>query len=366
LEQRRIDSNRQKDKPSASTLRVILCGAGIGGLAAAIAIAKAGCAVTVLEAAAELGEIGAGIQMTPNVARLLIKWGVADVIGNNLVEFEELNMRRRDGIKVGYTRMMPNVRKELGYPWWLVHRAHLHQGLVDIARKEGAELVINARVNKIDYSGDTVKVTTEAGGAWECDLLIGSDGLNSTVRRTLFPNVKPKPPTGNCAYRAIIPYEKIRKDPVAKDLIDKLTMEVWMAEDAYIITYPISNGKDFNLVLSHHRDPPVEKVEDVKMEELRETYKDFDPRIKRIVDMIPSAQRWPLMVTGPLKSWSNEKRNVVLMGDAAHSMVNHMAYEKFPTIVVDLADLLKDRAQQLQWKMVLSLADVSPTSHKEI
>lgn len=92
-------------------LHVGLCGAGIGGLAAAIAIAKAGAKVTVLEAAPELGEIGAGIQMTPNVAMLLMKWGVSEVIGENLVEFEELNMRRRDGTKVGYTKMIPNVRR---------------------------------------------------------------------------------------------------------------------------------------------------------------------------------------------------------------------------------------------------------------
>jgi salicylate hydroxylase len=72
--------------------------------------------VTVLEAASELGEIGAGIQMTPNISRLLIKWGVSDVIGENLVEFEELNMRRRDGTKIRYTRMMPNMRRDLGYP----------------------------------------------------------------------------------------------------------------------------------------------------------------------------------------------------------------------------------------------------------
>ena len=192
-------THRQTTKPT--TLRVGLWGGGIGGLAAAIAIARAGATVTVLEAAPAFGEIGAGIQMTPNVARLLIKWGVSDVIGDNLVEFEELNMRRKDGTKVGYTRMIPNVRQELGFPWWLVHRAHLHQGLVDVARKHGANLVINARVNHIDYQGDgPVKVKTEAGKEYIFDLLIGSNGLNSAVRRTILPYVKPKLPTGNCAY----------------------------------------------------------------------------------------------------------------------------------------------------------------------
>jgi salicylate hydroxylase len=168
-------------------------------------------------------------------------------------------------------------------------------------------------------------VTTSAGRSHTFDLLIGSDGVNSIVRNTLFPDVKPAPPTTNCAYRAIVPYEQIRKDPIAKELIEKLTMEVWMADKSYIITYPISAGQDFNLVLSHHLDRLVDKLEEIDMKDLRKQYENYDPRIKRIVDMIPSAQRWPLLVTGPLQSWSSPQKNVVLMGDAAHSMVNHMA-----------------------------------------
>ena len=87
-----------------------------------------------------------------------------------------------------------------------------------------------------------------------------------------------------------------------------------MSDKAYIISYPISAGRDFNMVLSHHRPIPVDQVEDVDMNELRETYKDFDPRIKSIVDMIPEARRWPLLVTGPLDTWSTPEKNIVLMG----------------------------------------------------
>ncbi|KAI9657699.1 MAG: hypothetical protein M1821_002875 [Bathelium mastoideum] len=306
-------------------LHVGLCGAGIGGVFAAIAIAKAGARVTVLEAADNLGEIGAGIQMTPNVARLLRKHGIDREIGNKLVRIEELNMRRKDGTPVGHLPI-GRVEGALGQPWWLVHRHHLHQGLVAVGRQHGCELLIRSRVVEVDHtSGDKVIVRTEAGQTHTFDLLIGSDGVNSIVRRKLFPGITPRPPTTNCAYRAIIPYDEIHRDPVASSLIRKPTMEVWMSEKAYIISYPICGGTDLNLVLSHHRPSPVSAVEDINIADLHNEYATFDPRIKRIVDMIPHAQRWPLLVTGPLATWSSPHHNVLLMGDAAHSMTNHMA-----------------------------------------
>jgi salicylate hydroxylase len=92
------EKNMTSNLPSHNPLHIGLCGGGLGGLATAIALRRAGAQVTVLEAASELGEIGAGIQMTPNVSRLLMKWGVSDIIGENLVEVEELNLRRRNGV----------------------------------------------------------------------------------------------------------------------------------------------------------------------------------------------------------------------------------------------------------------------------
>ncbi|KAK5467497.1 hypothetical protein LTS15_000470 [Exophiala xenobiotica] len=313
-------------------LSVGLCGGGLGGLTAAIALARAGARVTVLEAAEELGEIGAGIQMTPNVARFLLRWGVSDIIGPDLVQCDRINMRGKDGQLVAFSDLTRIVR-DYGYPWWVVHRHHLHSGLAESCRRHGVQLVIDARVEKIEYDDNAdaetkqVKVTTVKGKQYTFDLLVGSDGLKSVVRKKLFPNVKPAALTKNAAYRAVIPYSQVfAKIPEARGVLGN-AIDVWQAPGSYFISYPMSAGRDFNMVLSHHtRDGHVvEDVEEADMDELRCSYEHYDPVVQKIVALIPQSKRWPLMVTGPLESWSNKAKNVVLMGDAAHSMVNHMA-----------------------------------------
>lgn len=209
--------------------------------------------------------------------------------------------------------------------WWVVHRHHLHCGLAEGARRHGVKIYTGARVKEIDHSQPKVRVKTEKGAEYNFDLLIGSDGLKSVVRSTLFPDVKPRAATYNAAYRAVMPYEELyKKVPEAKEFGNAI--DVWSAEKGYIITYPISAGRDWNTVLSHYRDGPVTDVEEnVDMDEVRGYFKDIDPRLKKIIDAIPTTKRWPLLITGPLESWSSPQKNVVLMGDAAHSMVNHLA-----------------------------------------
>ena len=210
-----------------------------------------------------------------------------------------------------------------------MHRHHLHCGLAEAARRHGVKIYTNSRVASIEYDKSPVRVKTAKGSEYSFDLLIGSDGLKSIVRSKLFPDVKPRAATFNAAYRAVIPYEEVwRKVPESKEFGNSI--DVWSIEKGYVITYPISGGKDWNTVLSHFRDQPVTDVEeDVDMSEVREYFKDIDPRLKKIIDIIPSTKRWPLLITGPLESWSSPQKNVVLMGDAAHSSTSMKSYNLF-------------------------------------
>lgn len=153
-------------------------------------------------------------------------------------------------------------------------------------------------------------------------MLIGSDGINSIVRKTLFPSVKPRAPTENAAYRAVIPYAEVfAKHPELKPIFGN-TFDVWQGGKGYVISYPISGNTLLNLVLSHHRLNKVEEVEEVDMDDFRSYYSNWDPSLMKIINMIKESQRWPLMATGPLKSWSSPQKNMVLMGDAAHRYVH--------------------------------------------
>lgn len=151
-----------------------------------------------------------------------------------------------------------------------------------------------------------VLAETESGASFSFDL-IGSDEVSSIVQRALFPSVKPGPPPTNCAHRAVIPYSQIRKDTFLAEIVSKCTIEIWMAPHAYIITYPISAGRDFNMVLSRHRPNQVTSAEDVDINDLRNGYRNSDPCIRKTINMQSVGRLLSLarLIHGPLlkKTW---------------------------------------------------------------
>lgn len=307
----------------SNQLSIGVVGGGLGGLAAAIALRRAGASVTVLEAAAELGEIGAGIQMFGNVSRFLVRTGVHDIIGDNLVQIKEVRAWSHDeasnyseGKLIGRIDVR-HVLKNQGFPWWVIRRDHLHAGLAEGARRHGAELVVGFRVAKLEQhgKGKGVTVTSENGSSHHFDLVVGADGIKSAMRRLTFPEVKPHVASNIAAYRSVIPYEEVfSKIPEARSRLGN-TMDLWVGPGGYILLYPLTAGTELNVVTAFEQDRPITELEEVDIQDFRNHYNKWDPFIVKIIDMVKETKRWPLLVIPPVKTWSNEEKNVVLMGN---------------------------------------------------
>ena len=262
--------------------------------------------------------------MLPNVSRFLIRWGVDKIIGDDLVPFKECNTRwGPDATLIEHSDTTAVVRNT-GFPWWVVRRDHLHAGLAESAKRHGCKLIVNARVSQIHDSGPSVAVSTENGASYTFDLALGADGIRSVTRAHLFPGVTAKATSKVAAYRGVLSYSAIyAAAPEARGLLSA-GGDVWTGPRGYILTYPISGGRECNIVTAFCKDDYVTKPEAVSTDEFRSYYKDYHPVLQKMISLVDYTQRWPLLTMPRLETWSNSKRNLVLLGDAAHCMQNHM------------------------------------------
>jgi salicylate hydroxylase len=167
----------QNTAANALLLNVLVAGAGLGGLATAIALARRGHKVTVLEQAPALGEVGAGIQIPSNSARLLLRWGLGKYLASIINEPENISMRRwENGEVIGLTRLIPDFQQSFGAPYYVIHRAHLHDALHNLALELGVKVELDSTV--VDYDLDAPSLTLQNGAVHHGDLIIGADGAS--------------------------------------------------------------------------------------------------------------------------------------------------------------------------------------------
>ncbi|RVX72524.1 hypothetical protein B0A52_03714 [Exophiala mesophila] len=315
-----------KDAPRP--LRVIICGGGLGGLGAAIALRHKGHEVIVLESALALSEIGAGIQIPPNSTRILdAYYGLGDKLRVQVAWPQKIAIKRyATGTILGRTPLHPQLSEKYGYPYWLIHRADYQRILYDEAVALGAQVILAALVTSIDQ--EKVSVTTSDGTEYLADVVVGADGIRSKVREFVLPDqkaIQPNP-TANCAYRATVPAEVMRADPDTAQLMTDLNSNAWIGHQRHVMAYPIRQGAMYNLVMCHPgQAKPGVWNEPGDVQQMRETYATFDPVIRKVIDNVTSCLRWTLADLPPLPTWLSQSGKVVLIGDAAHAMVPFLA-----------------------------------------
>ena len=298
----------------------IIIGGGIGGLACALALARKGFRTLLLEQAAEFGEIGAGIQLGPNVFRMFDKLGVTDKV-RKLAVFPEYLMMRDTVTTDIVTRINldESFIARFGNPYAVIHRADLHRALQDACAEypDFITMKTSQKVTEMDDKGDRVVVSTETGEVYEGAALVGADGLWSIVRQKIVGDGKPVV-SGHITYRAVLPTSEVPEELRAWAMI------IWAGEKTHLVQYPMRGGELYNLVAVFHSDKFAEGWDSYgDPAELHERFAKTCEPVRTLLGKIESWRMWVLCDRPPIREWS--RGNITLLGDAAHPMLQYLA-----------------------------------------
>ncbi|MEM8554285.1 MAG: FAD-dependent monooxygenase, partial [Pseudomonadota bacterium] len=287
-------------------------GGGIGGMAAALALALRGASVTVLEQSPEITEVGAGLQISPNGMSVLSAWGVADALVARSVPVERVRLRNhRDGLDVVGLDV---AGAQYNQPWLAVHRADLLEILTDAARSAGVQIELGASVEGV-IEGGRKGVTLSDGRTVRAGVIVAADGVKSNLRSEV-ERVQTPAFRGQVAWRALVPGAGEAEPP---------EVSVFMGPGSHVVRYPLRAGDLINLVAvkerrawaedgwNHSDDPSV----------LRAAFEGYAPEIQADLAKVDEVHLWGLHRRPVAKRWTNGR--VALLGDAAHATLPFLA-----------------------------------------
>ncbi|KIM92686.1 hypothetical protein OIDMADRAFT_139218 [Oidiodendron maius Zn] len=311
--------------PSSFSVDVVIVGAGLGGLAAAIAITRAGHRVTIVERAPELGEVGAGIQVPPNSARILDRWGILSKLRITAMQPEHIAIRSyRDGSMLSLQKLRPLMDEIYGSPYLHVHRATFHKILCDEARRLGVEFQLGLTVTGVDFDKPAVKVHGHKDIT--AHFILGADGLKSACREALLGRPDPPHSSGDMAYRIVISTDAMKEHKWLVHLATTPAFNYWAGPGGHAVGYLIDGGARFNMVIAVVDDLP-DDVYSAKgdLDEMHERFKNWDPEFRNMLRMVEETSVWRLQNSIEMESWIHPSGKFALLGDACHATLPYLA-----------------------------------------
>ena len=295
-----------------------MAGGGIGGLAAALALARQGFDVKVLEQAPEIGEIGAGMQLSPNAFHAFDALRLGDKVRARAVFTDYLVMH--DAINESLIGKIPTgeaFRQRFGNPYAVIHRVDAHLSLREGATETGkVELLTSTRVERVAQDERGVTVHDQNGTFHRGIALIGADGAKSVVRAQ-YVNDLPRV-TGHVVYRAVVD----KKDFPAE--LRWNAASVWVGPDCHLVHYPLRGGEQYNVVVTFHsRNQEQWGVSTGNPNEVQSYFQGVCPRARQLIDLPTDWTRWATADREPIGQWSFGR--VTLLGDAAHPTTQYLA-----------------------------------------
>jgi salicylate hydroxylase len=304
--------------------QIMVVGGGIGGMAAALALARGGAQVQLLEQSAVFSEVGAGIQLGPNVTRVLHAWGLSEAL--HAVAAFPAQLEVRNALDAAVLAVLPlgqAMVRQYGAPYATIARTDIHSLLLDAVRSmDSVQLQVACRITDIAETKDAVEVTTSLDQTYRTPLLVGADGLWSKVRRTVVNDGGPRT-TGHLAFRAMV---------LQSELPERLRSQVvtaWMGPDFHVVQYPVRGGQWLNVVAvvhGHVYGDPQHWDHSANAAELRSRLAQAGTALQDLVRAIPNWRLWALSDRPPMRSAAEHARGrVALLGDAAHPMRPYLA-----------------------------------------